>query len=112
MTLTTLQHFVWIIGLRPSPTGSFRSGMSELSSTSAIVSPVAEANSNTLSSTTTTNASAAAGVLGSNTVILTTMASSELPDIVCSLLLYIFDNGNLVFPSFNLIRPVKHSIGS
>uniref|UniRef100_A0A1I8B4H2 Mon2_C domain-containing protein n=2 Tax=Meloidogyne hapla TaxID=6305 RepID=A0A1I8B4H2_MELHA len=91
MTLTTLQHFVWIIGLRPSPTGSFRSGMSELSSTSAIV----ETNSNTLSSTTTTNASAAAGVLGSNTVILTTMASSELPDIVCSLLLYIFDNGNL-----------------
>uniref|UniRef100_A0A915MV75 Protein MON2 homolog n=1 Tax=Meloidogyne javanica TaxID=6303 RepID=A0A915MV75_MELJA len=77
MVLTTLQHFVWIIGLRPSPTGSFRTGMNELSN----VAPVAEANSNTLSSTTTTNASAVSGVLCSNTVILTNMASSELPDI-------------------------------
>jgi len=55
--------------------------MNELSN----VAPVAEANSNTLSSTTTTNASAVSGVLCSNTVILTNMASSELPDIVCCL---------------------------
>uniref|UniRef100_A0A914IBJ8 Protein MON2 homolog n=1 Tax=Globodera rostochiensis TaxID=31243 RepID=A0A914IBJ8_GLORO len=63
MVLTTIQHFVWIIGLRPTSMGTFRAG--------GETKPASEGGG--IMSTTSTSAA--------STVILTTAASSELPDL-------------------------------
>ncbi|KAL3080285.1 hypothetical protein niasHS_012390 [Heterodera schachtii] len=63
MVLTTIQHFVWIVGLRPTSTGTFRAGGETKS---------ASEGGGVMSTTSTSAAS---------TVILTTAASSELPDL-------------------------------
>lgn len=79
--LTVIQHFVWIIGLRPTSTGSFRAGgdtnaISESDFGSGIVNGVSTTSANA------TNAGA------SSHVILTTLASSELPELVLIIIYY------------------------
>lgn len=61
MVLATLQHLVWILGMKPISATNFRTG------------------GDTSSSNSLNNAS---GQTGSGNVILTTVVSSELPDLV------------------------------
>lgn len=60
IVLATLQHLMWILGLKPTTTGMFR----------------------TIGDTTGSASEGATSTGLSNTVILTTAASSELPDLV------------------------------
>lgn len=60
MILATLQHLMWILGMKPTPGGSFRT--------------VGD-----------TGGDANAASAGAPTVLLTTAVSSELPDLVCTL---------------------------
>lgn len=76
MALTTVQHFVWIIGLRPTSSGSFRAG-GDTNATSDGGPGIGSNMGNGVSTTCAgaTNAGA------SSHVILTTAASSELPEL-------------------------------